>query len=79
MQATQDVALPFKPNPSTLVADTKDADVEGAVYRSPRIASTTIPTTRTDGPKRNNVLDEFITSSDLNYEWCTNSIALDWD
>lgn len=36
------------------------------MYKPPRISSTTIPVARSEGPRRNKVLDEFISSSDLN-------------
>jgi U3 small nucleolar ribonucleoprotein protein LCP5 len=65
---TKDDNLKFKPNPSALVSTAATATAEEAgVYKPPRISSTKIPTTRTeDGPRRNRVLEEFISSSDLN-------------
>jgi U3 small nucleolar ribonucleoprotein protein LCP5 len=65
---TKDDNLKFKPNPSALVsAAPVDTAEEAGVYKPPRISSTKIPTTRNeDGPRRNKVLEEFISSSDLN-------------
>ena len=66
-QTTQkDESLRFKPNPSALVSTATESTTTG-VYKPPRISSTTLPTTRSDdGPRRNKVLDEFISSSSLN-------------
>jgi U3 small nucleolar ribonucleoprotein protein LCP5 len=63
---TVDESLRFKPNPSALISDTPDVKDPDAVYKPPHISSTTIPVTRSDAPRRNKVLDEFISSSDLN-------------
>ena len=66
-QTTQkDESLRFKPNPSALVS-TAPASTTTGVYKPPRISSTTLPSTRSDdGPRRNKVLEEFISSSSLN-------------
>ena len=66
-QTTQkDESLRFKPNPSALVSAAPESTTTG-VYKPPRISSTTLPTTRSeDGPRRNKVLEEFISSSSLN-------------
>jgi U3 small nucleolar ribonucleoprotein protein LCP5 len=66
-QTTQkDESLRFKPNPSALVSAAPESTTTG-VYKPPRISSTTLSTTRSDdGPRRNKVLEEFISSSSLN-------------
>ena len=66
-QTTQkDESLRFKPNPSALVSTAPESTTTG-VYKPPRISSTTLPMTRSDdGPRRNKVLEEFISSSSLN-------------
>lgn len=68
---TRDDGLRFKPNPSALVSATPDAaddTTATGAYKPPRISSTTLPTSRRhdDGPRRNKVLEEFISSSSLN-------------
>ena len=65
---TKDENLRFKPNPSALLSTTADVPATtDAVYRPPRISSTTLPVSRSeDGPRRNKVLEEFISSSSLN-------------
>lgn len=68
-QTTQkDESLRFKPNPSALVSTAPAVEAETGVYKPPRISSTSLPTTRSgeDGPRRNKVLEEFISSSSLN-------------
>ena len=63
----KDESLLFKPNPAALVAATPVAatDSSEAVYRPPRISSTALPTSRADGPRRNKVLEEFISQTEL--------------
>ena len=64
---TKDENLRFKPNPSTLISATADVPAAAdAVYRPPRISSTTLPVSRSEAePRRNRVLEEFISSSSL--------------
>jgi U3 small nucleolar ribonucleoprotein protein LCP5 len=63
----KDESLRFKPNPSALVSNVLENTATTGVYKPPRISSTTLPTSRTDdGPRRNKVLEEFISSSSLN-------------
>ena len=60
-----DTNLRFKPNPSALVTEVP-ADNDKGVYIPPRISSTMIPSKeRETGPRRNKVLEEFISSSSL--------------
>ena len=63
----KDENLRFKPNPSALVSAAPDLHpTSDAVYKPPRISSTTLPVARSeDGPRRNKVLEEFISSSSL--------------
>lgn len=66
-QTQKDESLRFKPKPSALVSTAPAAETATGVYKPPRISSTTLPTTRSeDGPRRNKVLEEFISSSSLN-------------
>jgi U3 small nucleolar ribonucleoprotein protein LCP5 len=62
-----DENLRFKPNPTALVsAMTKEtAEQNGGVYKPPRISSTALPSRREEGPRRNKVLEEFVSSSAL--------------
>ena len=62
-----DENLRFKPNPTALVASsTKEIAEQTGVYKPPRISSTALPTSRdSEGPRRNKVLEEFISSSSL--------------
>ena len=60
-----DENLRFKPNPAALVeSSTKEISEKTGVYKPPRISSTALPTSRDGaGPRRNKVLEEFISSS----------------
>ena len=62
-QTPKDENLRFKPDPSALISA---APAPEQAYKPPKISSTTLPTTRSEvGPRRNKVLEEFISSSSL--------------
>jgi U3 small nucleolar ribonucleoprotein protein LCP5 len=63
--SSKDENLRFKPNPSALVVATQDTTDKTETYKPPRISSTALPASSTDGPRRNKVLEEFISSSSL--------------
>lgn len=60
-QTPKDENLRFKPNPAALVSATPDPSL---AYKPPKISSAAPPGSRTEeGPRRNKVLEEFISSS----------------
>lgn len=65
--AGKDENLRFKPNPSAMITANMEKKADEGVYKPPKISSTLLPTANAKtGPRRNKVLQEFISSSDLN-------------
>jgi len=63
---SKDEQAELKPGMSDLPPDSTETADKSGVYKPPRIAATAMPTNRgEDGPRRNRVLEEFISQSAL--------------